>query len=73
MVVGLLLMLSVRAFTAVAWPWYVLIGSTTTFAAGWAASLFLIAECGMRSADLKTTSLSHPQSAIGGGKNGGRN
>jgi Na+/proline symporter len=41
MVTGILFMLYVRIFTSVAWPWYVLIGSTTTFAVGWIASLLL--------------------------------
>lgn len=43
MAVGLVLMLYIRFFTPVAWTWYVLIGSSATFATGFAAS-FLIRE-----------------------------
>ncbi len=35
---GAALMLWVKLFTGVSWQWYVLIGSLTTFALGWAAS-----------------------------------
>lgn len=43
MATGLVLMLYVRFLTPIAWTWYVLIGSTATFATGLAAS-FLIRE-----------------------------
>ncbi len=39
-VVGLLTMLAVYLYTPIAWTWYVLIGSCTTFAVGWLLSLF---------------------------------
>jgi Na+/proline symporter len=38
-VVGALVMLLVKFSTQISWQWYVLIGSVTTFAAGWLASL----------------------------------
>ncbi|MEZ5351275.1 MAG: sodium:solute symporter [Bryobacteraceae bacterium] len=38
-VAGLLTMLWIRLGTPVAWTWYVLIGTTVTFGAGWLASL----------------------------------
>ncbi len=41
---GSALMLWVKLFTGVSWQWYVLIGSVTTFAVGWAASRFTPAE-----------------------------
>ena len=37
MVSGLLVMLSVKLFTAIAWPWFTVIGSTTTGIVGWAS------------------------------------
>ena len=43
MATGFVLMLYIRFFTPIAWTWYVLIGSSATFAAGIAAS-FLIGE-----------------------------
>jgi Na+/proline symporter len=36
---GIALMLVVRVFTDIAWPWYVLIGSLTTFLIGFLSSL----------------------------------
>jgi len=39
--VGLALMLYIRFFTPIAWTWYVLIGSSATFATGLAASFLL--------------------------------
>jgi len=39
-VAGLAVILYVRAFTPIAWTWWVLIGSLTTFAAGYFASWF---------------------------------
>jgi len=39
--VGLATILCVRRFTPIAWTWWVLIGSTATFAAGYAASFFV--------------------------------
>jgi Na+/proline symporter len=41
MACGLILMLYVKIFTPIAWTWYVLIGSSATFAIGIAASYFL--------------------------------
>lgn len=38
---GAALMLAVRLFTAVSWQWYVMIGSTATFAVGYAVSLMI--------------------------------
>jgi Na+/proline symporter len=32
---GLLVMLGVKVFTPIAWPWFVVIGSTTTGIVGW--------------------------------------
>ncbi|HWB82697.1 MAG TPA: sodium:solute symporter [Bryobacteraceae bacterium] len=37
---GIMVILWVRFYTPIAWTWYVLIGTTVTFAAGWIASLF---------------------------------
>lgn len=37
MVSGLLVMLSVKLFTAIAWPWFTVIGSATTGIVGWAS------------------------------------
>lgn len=39
MLAGLILMLYVKFFTSIAWTWYVMIGTTVTFAVGWTASL----------------------------------
>jgi SSS family solute:Na+ symporter len=39
MVIGLAAMLAVTLYTPIAWTWYVLIGTTVTFSAGWLASL----------------------------------
>lgn len=39
MVAGLIAMISVYAFTSIAFTWYVLIGTVVTFAVGWLASL----------------------------------
>ncbi|MFQ5816448.1 MAG: sodium:solute symporter [Terriglobia bacterium] len=44
MLVGLASMLAVKFFTAVAWTWYVLIGTMTTFAVGYVASRVLAAK-----------------------------
>jgi hypothetical protein len=41
MLVGLLTMLFVRFSTHIAFTWYVLIGTATTFASGWLVSLLL--------------------------------
>jgi SSS family solute:Na+ symporter len=41
MVAGLMVMIYVRAGTAIAWTWYVLVGSSVTFAVGLAASYIL--------------------------------
>jgi Na+/proline symporter len=41
MLAGFLLMLYVRIGTTIAWTWYVLIGSTATFATALAVSTFL--------------------------------
>lgn len=41
MIAGLAAMICVRAFTSIAFTWYVLIGTVATFAAGWATSLIL--------------------------------
>ncbi len=38
MLSGLAVMVYVRGYTAIAWTWYVLIGATVTFAAGWLAA-----------------------------------
>jgi hypothetical protein len=35
--VGAGVMLGIRLLTAVSWQWYVLVGATATFAAGWVA------------------------------------
>jgi hypothetical protein len=35
---SILLMIYIKFFTPLAWTWYVLIGSITTFAVAWAAS-----------------------------------
>ncbi len=40
MVAGLVAMAAVKQYTAVAWTWYVLIGTVVTFSTGCAASLF---------------------------------
>ncbi len=48
---GLLMMSLVRFLTTIAWPWYALIGSTATFAAGWLTSLTL--PVGQNSAERK--------------------
>ncbi len=37
---GLLTMLAVYLYTPIAWTWYVLIGTCTTFTVGWLLSLF---------------------------------
>lgn len=42
MTVGLAALLYVRFFTAVAWTWYVLIGTVTTFVVGYLASRLLV-------------------------------
>ncbi|MGI8885283.1 MAG: sodium:solute symporter family transporter, partial [Pyrinomonadaceae bacterium] len=39
MTASILLMLGIKLFTPIAWTWYVLIGSLTTFAVAWLASL----------------------------------
>jgi SSS family transporter len=44
MIAGLAVMLAVKFFTPVAWTWYVLIGTVSTFAVGSAASQFKQAE-----------------------------
>jgi SSS family solute:Na+ symporter len=41
MVVGLLLMIYVRAATQIAFTWYVVMGTSATFATGYVISLFL--------------------------------
>ena len=38
---GALTMLAVRMLTGVSWQWYVVVGSSATFAAGWLASLVI--------------------------------
>jgi SSS family solute:Na+ symporter len=38
-VAGLAAMTAIYFLTRLAWPWYALVGSAITFAAGWAASL----------------------------------
>jgi hypothetical protein len=38
MVVGLLAMLGVKQYTSIAWTWYVLIGTSVTFSAGYLTS-----------------------------------
>jgi hypothetical protein len=39
MLAGLAVTLYVKFFTPIAWTWYVLIGSTVTFAVGWLVSV----------------------------------
>jgi SSS family transporter len=51
---GIVLMLYVRIFTHTAWPWYVLIGSLTTFFAGWLASRVLESSTEMGEAQAST-------------------
>jgi hypothetical protein len=41
MVTGLLTMIYIKAFTPIAFTWYVVIGTAATFATGCLASLFL--------------------------------
>jgi Na+/proline symporter len=41
MIAGLIVMIYVKQFTHIAFTWYVLIGTTATFATGYAASLVL--------------------------------
>jgi hypothetical protein len=41
---SILLMLFIRFYTPLAWTWYVLIGSLTTFAVAWLASFIFDSE-----------------------------
>ncbi|MBA2607273.1 MAG: sodium/solute symporter [Acidobacteria bacterium] len=44
MLASILLMIYIKFFTPLAWTWYVLIGSLTTFLIAWLASLFFTAQ-----------------------------